>query len=252
MLQALDLQNLPLNMSNPTLIYKEGQKEVSSKHSIPSSLSHFPFLFSPQNTRVPPNTCMNPLTHNPQHSSKEDFLWFSVTWNGLLDYGLWWVSLYAAGTGFCVWKRRTVIGWSRRRRRRRGKFLEGTKVGLCLERPLSSLLVATPPTRSASWKSASPCKTLVFLSVNFAAFSYFCFSAFSHSFSYTMFHSPRGWWHACSHPTQFFFFFSLWDGWSITSLMNISDKNYQWSIYNRYICLWFPIRYISIHTRICW
>jgi len=123
-----------------------------------------------------------------------------------LDYGVSWVSSsHGAATGFSVSKRTTVTG-SNRRRRRRGKFPEETKVGLYSERPLSSLLVATPPTLSASWKNASLCKTLPFLSFHlifllfFFFFSYFSFSAF-------ILHEGDDM-HA--HPTQFFIFlFSL-------------------------------------------
>ena len=77
------------------------------------------------------------------------------TWNGLWDCGLWWPSSSWVG-GFCVGRRRRIIGWWEEG----AKFQKETPVGLYLERPLISLLLATLLNLSASWKSASPCKLL--------------------------------------------------------------------------------------------
>ena len=144
------------------------------------------------------------------------------TWNGLWDCGLWWPSSSWVG-GFCVGRRRRIIGWWEEG----AKFQKETPVGLYLERPLISLLLATLLNLSASWKSASPCKLLypliyiphhtwTWMISIYAPYCFFYFHPFILDEGNDMHAQP------ICFPTEFsvYAYPLLRDGWSITSLMH--------------------------------
>lgn len=89
-----------------------------------------------------------------------------------------------------------------RKQWQRAKFQKGTPVGLYSERPLISLLLATPQPLSVSWKSASLCKLLsspiiMHYPPPHMDMSHFDLCFLLLFFLFSSFRFPRGQWHAC-------------------------------------------------------
>ena len=150
-----------------------------------------------------------------------------------------------------------------RKQWQRAKFQKGTPVGLYSERPLISLLLATPQPLSASWKSASLCKLLspiIFPSTHgYGSFWLVLLIAFS----ILILSFPWSQWHACLSNMHskfqivflfftFFFFSSLYspleliftDLWGPFHLTTYSGFKYYVSFidaFSRYTWI-FPIK----------